>query len=173
MGVFLALTFEDEIYKDYAHVESAIRNHRFQNLLITLREDGHFGFLGGTADEGETELQALVRECHEEGNVDVAWLMSYMPTGSFNRVCEHTLNDGFKVILYHCRITKQVAKNIIRKSVDAEHFFTETAGIVSIAIHNKSAFHQNKFLSCMGDEFKEVAKLINSNILETWGNLIE
>lgn len=173
MGVFLALTFEDEIYRDYPQVCSSIQNHKFQNLLITLREDGHFGFLGGSADEGETELQALERECKEEGNVDLPWLLACVPTGAFSRVCEHTLHDGYKVVLYHLKINKLLAKDVIRQSVDAEHFFTETAGIVSVAIHNKSSFHANKFLSCMSDEFKAIAKLIDSTILDTWGNLIE
>jgi hypothetical protein len=173
MGVFLALTFEDEIYKDYPAVCETIRNHKFQNLLITLREDGHFGFLGGSVDDSETELQALVRESKEEGNIDLPWLLSCVSADSFNRVCEHTLNDGYKVILYHLKITKQLAKNIIRNSVEAPHFFTETAGIVSVAIHNKSRFYQNTFLSCMNDEFREIGKLIESNILQTWGNLIE
>lgn len=172
-GVFLALTFEDEIYKDYPVVCKSIQDHKFQNLLITLREDGYFGFLGGSANEGETELQALVRECKEEGNIDLVWLLSVLPPNALTRSCEHTLHDGYNVILYHLQITKQIAKNIIRNSVNAPHFFTETAGIVSVAIHNKSSFHGNKFLSCMSDEFKEIAKLIDSTILDTWGNLIE
>lgn len=171
MGVFLALTFEDKLYKDYAAADPAIRDSSFQNLIITLREDGYFGFLGGTADGNETELQALQRECKEEGNLDITWLMAILPPGSFDRVCEHTLNDGFKVILYHAKITKAIAKTIIRDSVNAEHFFTETAGLNSVVIHSTSLFSRNQFLSCMPEEFMEIGKIIQSEILQRWGKL--
>jgi hypothetical protein len=172
MGVFLALTFGDAIYSNYPGINADLKHTPINNLIITLREDGYFGFLGGTADEGETELQALMRECKEEGNVDLADLIAeaYMATGSpIDRVCEHTLPDGFKVILYHIRITKQIAKKVIRNSVDAEHFFTETAGLNSVAIHSKSSFAKNAFLSCMREEFVEIGKIIRSEILQEWG----
>lgn len=171
-GVFLALTFGDAIYRDYPAANCDIKHAPFHNMIITLREDGYFGFLGGTAEDGETELQALTRECKEEGNLDLAEVIAeaHMTTNRLiDRVCEHTLGDGFKVILYHIRITKEIAKKVLRNAVDAEHFFTETAGLNSVVIHSKSSFHKNAFLSCMREEFVELAKIIGSDVLEDWG----
>lgn len=172
MGVFLAMTFGDAIYRDYPGFNADLKHAPFNNLIITLREDGYFGFLGGTADGDETELQALARECKEEGNIDLAELIAeaHIKTNQhLTRVCEHTLGDGFKVILYHLHITKAMAKEVIRNSVDAPHFFTETAGLNSVVIHSKSSFAKNAFLSCMREEFVEIGTLIRSDILREWG----
>lgn len=173
MGVFLALTFSDAIYCDYPGYNADLKYAAVNNMIITLREDGYFGFLGGTADEGETELQALARECKEEGNLNLAEQIaaSHSYHGhKFDRVCEHILPDGFKVILYHLRISKQQAKQILRDASDAEHFFTETAGLCSVAITDRSKFMKNNFLSCMREEFVQLGKLIQSDILQDWGN---
>jgi len=162
-GVFLALTFEDTIYKDYDHVPKEVQERKFQNLLITLREDGYFGFIGGTADPGESELECLARECYEEGNLLLNF-DSAMPT----RVSEHALSDGFRVILYHLAITKEEAKSIIKWSAEADHFFTETAGFVSVACINRSHFNHNNFLPLVKLQLGELGRLINDKTLQTW-----
>lgn len=169
LGVFLALTFCDEIYRDYPGINADLKYTPINNMIITLREDGYFGFLGGSADFGENEIQTLARECKEEGNLSIAWLRSQILEEDFVRVCEHTLLDGFKVILYHARITKAIAKVILKNSSDAAHFFTETAGLNSVAIHSKSSFAKNAFLSCMKEEFVELGKLIGCEVLIGWG----
>jgi hypothetical protein len=165
MGVFLALTFADKIYENYIDVNSSIQQLTFQNLIITLRQDGYFGFLGGYANFDEDELSALARECKEEGNIDISKL------NNLSRICEHVLRKDFKVILYHAQITKQEAKEIIRNSVDAEHFFTEVSGLNSIALIPTSSFAKNNFKTSVKEEFTAIAEIIQSDILKNWGSL--
>jgi ADP-ribose pyrophosphatase YjhB (NUDIX family) len=161
-GVFLALTFDAKIYEHYVGLDPTIKNTSFQNLIIALREDGHFGFIGGSANSGESELEALARECKEESNIDTSKL-------NLTRVCEHVLSDNYIVILYHAQITIEEAKDILRNVVDAEHFFSETAGLNSVVLHTNSGFFKNNFLSCVKKEFVHIAKLIHSDVLERWG----
>ena len=162
-GAFLALTFEDKLFENFQGVSKEVQDSTFQNLLITLREDGYFGYLGGGANPGETELECLARECMEEGGVDTSKL-------ELTRVCEHMLHDNFLVVLYHAKITKQQAREIIANSAMAEHFFTETAGLCSVALHDKTRFYRNNFLSSVKQQFVELGKLIKSDVLVSWGD---
>lgn len=164
-GVFLALTFEDTIYQGYTYVPKEVQERKFQNLLITLREDGYFGFIGGTADPGESEVQALARECMEEGCIDLSALVPYY---ALTRISEHLLDDGFRVILYHMAVSKEIAKNLIAGVADADHFFTETAGFVSVACHKKSKFNHNNFLPLVKLQLGELGRLIDDKTLQVW-----
>jgi 8-oxo-dGTP pyrophosphatase MutT (NUDIX family) len=163
-GVFLALTFEDAIYKEYIGLPEPITNLVVQNLIITLREDGFFGFIGGSADPGESELQCLARECKEEGNIDISEL-------DLTYVSSHSLQDGFRVVLYHAVITKHHAIRIIKASAQAEHFFNETAGLVSVSCHEKSQFYKNNFLALVKPQIGEIGKLLNDPTMIQWGSL--
>lgn len=163
-GVFLALTFRDKLFEKYDGVSKDIQNTDFTSLIMTARHDGYFGFIGGRAEIGENERQCLARECYEESNIDINKL-------DLVRVCEHTLEDGFRIILYHSEITKQKAQSIIGESVFAKHFFTETVGLCSIALHNKTHFYKNAFLSAAKKEFVQLGELIKSDTLISWGNI--
>lgn len=163
-GVFLALTFPSQIYKDYPNVSPEVQARTFQNLIITLREDGYFGFIGGSADSGETELECLARECFEEGHIDINEL-------ELTRVSSHNLSDGFAVVLYHAEITMHGAIRILKEAAQAEHFFSETAGLVSVAVHEKSHFYKNNFLDLVKPQIGEIGLLLNDPTMIAWGKL--
>lgn len=162
-GSFLALTFKDKIYRDYVNVKQEVRDLEVQNLVISLREDGYFGFVGGTAEKGETEIETLARECKEEANIDIFALER------LTKVSEYALPDGFVVKLFHAEISKEEALNVILQSAFSEHFLTETAGLVSIACRKNSAFMKNAFLPLMGKQFVDLGILLDDEVLKSWG----
>ena len=164
VGVFLALTFEDQIFKDY-HDPSDLM---IQNIIMGLRSDGSFGFIGGMVEPGETEMQALIRECLEEANIDITDVVE-----EIERVNTHIMDKGmFHAVVHHLRISKDEAINIMRGFVDASHVFTETAGLVSVPVVSGSTFPNNSFMPSISSDFKVIGKNINSDGLQMWGNYI-
>jgi len=70
----------------------SVRLNKGPALLITMRWDNTFGFLGGTFDEGDTVETCSTREIFEESGF-------VSDTIKFNHFCSHQLDSGF---VTHC-----------------------------------------------------------------------
>jgi len=126
-AVFVAFVSEPEhLYR----VDPACRawgekawNAKLAMLGYVVRWNGELGFVGGLVDEGETLVDAVVRECYEEVGyrVDPARL---------EQVCSHSMvgrepTEAKHTHLYVCRVSADELFQIRRQSVDAPHARTE------------------------------------------------
>lgn len=98
-------------------------NAKLAMLGHVVRWNGELGFVGGMVDEGETLVEAVVRECMEEAGclVEPSRLVP---------VCSHSMvgrePDAAKhTHLYLCRVTADELFQIRRQALDAPHARTE------------------------------------------------
>lgn len=132
-GVFVIPYFSGKIYRNYDQVEQSIREKNILAVMpLTRAWQGNMGWIGGMVDEGETILQALVREVKEETNVNI-------DASKLKPLCRHIKEEGgIDIITYYYETTQEEALEWIRNTTHAEHFGAETGGLNMIQIHEKS-----------------------------------
>ena len=98
--------------------------------LMVVRKDGKLGFPGGKNEEGETNIQTIIRECAEEIGVDVSfWNMEH--------ICTHAVNETLQSNFYAVHISIDVLYKMAESSY--KHIIStgcsELAGVCTPAIH--------------------------------------
>ncbi|ADQ53047.1 nudix hydrolase [Aeromonas phage PX29] len=91
-------------------------------ILLNVRWDSRFGFPGGMVDEGETLIEAAVRECKEEIGYTVN-------PDHLLHLCTHKIPEsGMHCHLYMCRVPEEELYVMQRSAMDAEHSRIEAFG---------------------------------------------
>jgi U8 snoRNA-decapping enzyme len=134
--VFCAIHTVGKPYLNYDQVPKSERGIDVPLVLFLLRWDGCIGFPGGNVDEGETLIEAVVREAQEEINFDLD-IKKLEPLSSFR--------DDSKNI--HCFSYKvdgvDAIKKIIKDATESEHFLAENQGCFAVQAAN---FDRNRGL---------------------------
>lgn len=134
-------------------------------LIMIDRWDGRMGFPGGTVQEDESLLEALVREIKEEIGLRVNTAKVHGIASHEWKICTHlfgmdVIEIEFMHIYYH--ILNNFARSTLLQAYDegdASRFLSETTGIKIVPIvrhHNKgiNLFITNHFAGSAGDDLK-------------------
>jgi U8 snoRNA-decapping enzyme len=115
-------------------------------LIMIDRWDGRMGFPGGTVDENETLIEALVREVKEEIGITIKSSQVRPIVTHENRIVTHlyglkVLEAEFLHIYYH--ILNNFSRSILLHAYeegDESHFMSEITGIKIVPLLQ----HENK-----------------------------
>lgn len=123
-GVFVAITVESQIYKNYhdPNMTEEYKNAYYPLVLMVERWDGKTGFIGGFQEPGMGLFETALKELAEEANIDDGFVAP-----QFVPVCAHEL-EWLVVHMYHVHLGKQptsILKDFISHSTDAEHCVSE------------------------------------------------
>lgn len=101
---------------------------KIPTVLSLARHDGYNGFVGGKVDEGETLLEALLRESVEEigYNLDIKRIISLATFA----------DDNCNIHSFKYEIDFNEIETIINKIINAEHFGIEICGFSFDHLYN-------------------------------------
>lgn len=123
-AVFVIIHGRATIYENYNHVpaETKVLPHRV--AFMVRRWDGKDGFPGGMVDATDASfVDAAIRELKEEINFPVE-----EGNHGLQPLVSHQVNDWLTVHAFHLNlglVPTHVLRDIVRDSVDAEHFGSE------------------------------------------------
>jgi U8 snoRNA-decapping enzyme len=149
-AVFLAIYVRE--ISPWKYFNDDIKSMRCPAIIMIDRWDGRMGFPGGTVDEGEELLEALVREVKEEIGINVKpdkvhaiasheWKIATHLYGlevqeaEFLHIYYHILNNFSRSILLHAY-----------EEGDKSHFMSEITGIKIIPLVQHAGKGINLFL---------------------------
>lgn len=149
-AVFLAIYVRE--ISPWKYFNDDIKSMRCPAIIMIDRWDGRMGFPGGTVDEGESLLEALVREVKEEIGITVKpdkvhpiatheWKIATHLYGlevleiEFLHIYYHILNNFSRSILLHAY-----------EEGDKSHFMSEITGIKIIPLVQHAGKGINYFL---------------------------
>ncbi len=172
-AVFLSI-YTDEI-APWKYFDDEIKHTRCPAVIMIDRWDGRIGFPGGTLEEGEPLLDALVREIKEEIGIKVRpekvkGVVSHENEKIVTHLYSLHVNElEFLHIYYH--ILNNFSRSILNhayEEADESHFMSEITGIKIVPIVQHKNKGINKFLensfagSCKADFeifIKEILKI--------------
>ncbi len=123
-AVFVIIHAQATIYENYTHVpdETKVQPHRV--CFMVRRWDGKDGFPGGMVDTTDTSfVDAAIRELKEEINFPVE-----EGNHGLKSLISHQISEWLTVHAFHLDlgfVPTRVLRDIVRDSVDAEHFGSE------------------------------------------------
>lgn len=113
-------------YKDYHHAGRKLKQLKTTYVLMMGRSDGTLGFIGGMVEEGESLEEAAYRETYEEVHYKIN-PYKLMPVTTYNIFTDFNAH----LFAYDCENLEEL-KQIYRQSVEAEHFISETTGLIFV-----------------------------------------
>jgi U8 snoRNA-decapping enzyme len=166
-AVFLAIYVKE--ISPWKYFNDDIKSMRCPAIIMIDRWDGRMGFPGGTVDEGESLIDALVREVKEEIGINVKpdkvhaiasheWKIATHLYGlevqeaEFLHIYYHILNNFSRSILLHAY-----------EEGDKSHFMSEITGIKIIPLVQHAGKGINYFLenSFAGSAKNELLIMLN------------
>jgi len=166
-AVFLAIYVKE--ISPWKYFNDDIKSMRCPAIIMIDRWDGRMGFPGGTVDEGEELIDALVREVKEEIGINVKpdkvhaiasheWKIATHLYGlevqeaEFLHIYYHILNNFSRSILLHAY-----------EEGDKSHFMSEITGIKIIPLVQHAGKGINYFLenSFAGSAKNELLIMLN------------
>jgi len=162
-AVFLAI-YVDAI-SPWRYFKDDMQHLKCPALIMIDRWDGRMGFPGGTVNEGESLLEALVREIKEEVGITIKPDKVHPITSHENKIVTHlyglkVLEAEFLHIYYH--ILNNFSRSILLHAYeegDESHFMSEITGIKIVPLirhENKGIvkFLENAFAGSSDKELK-------------------
>lgn len=143
-AVFLAI-YVDSI-SPWKYFKDDMQHIKCPALIMIDRWDGRMGFPGGTVNEGENLMDALVREIKEEVGITIKPAQVHPIASHENRIVTHlyglkVLEAEFLHIYYH--ILNNFSRSILLHAYeegDESHFMSEITGIKIVPLIR----HENK-----------------------------
>ncbi|OQX59981.1 MAG: hypothetical protein B5M52_01815 [Helicobacteraceae bacterium 4484_230] len=168
-AVFLAIYVEE--ISPWKYFKDQIRHVKCPAIIMIDRWDGRMGFPGGTVEENETLLDALVREVKEEIGINVRPEKVHKIVSYEGKYLTHlyglkVLEIEFLHIYYH--MLNNFARSILLHAYeegDESHFMSEITGIkiVPLIEHEGkgiSKFLQNGFAGSAKEELQTILREI-------------
>lgn len=144
-AAFIGLHLKSKIWADFEGLPFDVQQTDVGQIALVFRWDCRFGFPGGLVDDGETLLQAAVREAKEEINFDVS-------EDRLTLLTTHQVKDDLNAHFFICSITEEERDYIAKTAPLACHYGSEMAGVV--------------FIQCVkGHQGKGVEQFLETNIL--------
>jgi U8 snoRNA-decapping enzyme len=149
-AVFLAIYVRE--ISPWKYFNDDIKSVRCPALIMIDRWDGRMGFPGGTVDEGEGLLEALVREVKEEIGINIKPDKVHPIAAHEWKIATHlygleVLEVEFLHIYYH--ILNNFSRSILLHAYeegDKSHFMSEITGIKIIPLVQHAGKGINLFL---------------------------
>ncbi len=149
-AVFLAI-YVDAI-SPWRYFKDDMQHFKCPALIMIDRWDGRMGFPGGTVNEGESLLEALVREIKEEIGITIKPEKVHPVVSHENRLVTHlyglkVLEAEFLHIYYH--ILNNFSRSILLHAYeegDTSHFMSEITGIKIVPLIQHENKGINKFV---------------------------
>lgn len=149
-AVFLAI-YVDAI-SPWRYFKDDMQHLQCPAVIMIDRWDGRMGFPGGTVNEGESLLDALVREIKEEIGITVKAEKVHPIATHENRIVTHlyglkVLEAEFLHIYYH--ILNNFSRSILLHAYeegDESHFMSEITGIKIVPIVKHDNKGINRFI---------------------------
>jgi U8 snoRNA-decapping enzyme len=125
-AAFLALYVRGmKPWKNYHAANEKTREVEVDSIMYVSRWDGRIGFIGGTMDEGDTPVEAVLREVKEEMGLTVS-------EDEITHVCSHAAesSNGKSIVthLFAKEITEEELKGVMCGFADARDAFSEITG---------------------------------------------
>lgn len=103
-AVFVAFTCHYPIWSNKSSASVDIRYANIPMAAMMLRADSSFGFPGGKVEEGETLVEALIREVWEEVEIHIPGLgKEYVDALHAGPICSHEI-DSIVTHLWHIEL---------------------------------------------------------------------
>lgn len=146
-AVFLAIYVES--ISPWKYFKDNMQHLKCPALIMIDRWDGRMGFPGGTVNENETLIEALIRETKEEIGITVKPTQVHPIVSHETRIVTHlyglkVLEAEFLHIYYH--ILNNFSRSILLHAYeegDESHFMSEITGIKIVPLLK----HDNKGLN--------------------------
>jgi U8 snoRNA-decapping enzyme len=149
-AVFLAI-YVDEI-SPWKYFKDDIRHLKCPAFIMIDRWDGRMGFPGGTVNESESLMEALLREIKEEIGITIKPSQVHPIVSHESRLITHlyglkVLEAEFLHIYYH--ILNNFSRSILLHAYeegDESHFMSEITGIKIVPVIRHDGKGINKFV---------------------------
>ncbi|MBD3799137.1 NUDIX hydrolase [Sulfuricurvum sp.] len=149
-GVFLAIYVES--ISPWKYFKDDMQHIKCPALIMIDRWDGRMGFPGGTVNEGEHLMEALVREIKEEIGITIKPDHVHPIASHENHIVTHlyglkVLEAEFLHIYYH--ILNNFSRSILLHAYeegDKSHFMSEITGIKIVPLIHHDNKGINRFL---------------------------
>lgn len=143
---------------NYEGISEEIKNTNIPVVLMQLRTDGYYGFIGGMVDKGEMLIEALLREVHEEINFNLD-IEKIEPLVSYK-----TKNTNIHSFTYEVQSLEELIE-IQLKSLSAKHFPSESGGCILL----KAVDYGNKkgYTNFLKNNFCETSKIELKRLIES------
>lgn len=122
-AAFVAFICPDVLHYADAPEDFGIADKKVTLLGMVSRWDSTQGFPGGMVEEGETLVQAAVRECYEEINLHV-------DPYHLHFVATHKISDTMNSHIFVKYCTREELYDIQRGSLDATHYRMESGAFI-------------------------------------------
>lgn len=100
-------------------------------ILMTMRWDGSLGMFGGGVEEGETLVEAAIREVMEEANTVVT-------ADEMIPVCSHVVNDTLNSHLFVVYVEEAILYEAQLAAMSARDARSEGAGALVMHMHSRT-----------------------------------
>ncbi len=176
-AVFLAIYVES--ISPWKYFKDDMQHLKCPALIMIDRWDGRMGFPGGTVNEGESLMEALMREIKEEVGITIKPSHVRPIASHENRLVTHlyglkVLEIEFLHIYYH--ILNNFSRSILLHAYeegDASHFMSEITGIKIVPLLTHENKGLNRFLeNSFAGATKEDLEVLLSEVLHIQQNAL-
>jgi U8 snoRNA-decapping enzyme len=146
-AVFVGFFVHSKLYQNYHDVSLSEREREFTQILLLMRWDARLGFPGGMVDEGESLVEAALREVQEEIhffriNAHLSLEEQHRQRSKFigrlHPIVSHQIKPDLNVHFFSCELSVKERDEIRTHAHLAIHANAEVAGVNFIHCFDRS-----------------------------------